>query len=102
MLRCRGCSGHRRIPRARFSRVVSPRFEMGFKERENALVRVSPTAGFTEVVPFEGIDGKVPGVFLKFNEPLHQTDNVLKVHVGVEHSMADEQRTLQSLYMRDW
>src|ERR1700682_4339872 len=67
------------------------------EQAEDPLVLVGPARRLDEAVVFHRIERHVPVRLAQLDEALREAHGVLEVHVGIDHTMAHQQRALQTL-----
>ena len=67
------------------------------EQLQNPLVLVRPTGRLDESVVLDRIRRDLPIRFAQLDQPLREADAVLEVHVRVDHAVADQQASFQSL-----
>src|ERR1051326_383238 len=68
-----------------------------FEQSEDPLVLIQPARRLDEAVIFLRVNRHVPVVLLQLDQFLHEADGVLEVHVRIDHAVADEQISFQSI-----
>lgn len=85
--------------RSRFSSDYS--LQHLLKQLINPPIFVGPAAGFPEAVAFEGIHRHLPVGFAEFDEALVEAHDILKVDIGIDHAVADEEMIFQAFGVVD-
>src|SRR5437879_7092545 len=71
-------------------------FQIRFKQLKDPLVFVCPARGLQETMVLDGIHRHGPVFLSQLDEPLHESNRVLEMNVGIDHAMTDQQSAFQS------
>src|SRR3989339_1645629 len=82
-----------------FSTSILLSCEMRVEELQYPFILIHPAGRFDEPMVLQGIRRKFPVFLLQLNQPLCQPHGVLEMHIDVDHPVADQQRSLESLRM---
>src|SRR5205814_10211871 len=71
--------------------------QRSLKQSKNPLVLIRPTRRLDETVIFDGEHRHAPVFLAQLDQLLREAHRVLEVHVRIDHAVADEQRSFQSV-----
>src|SRR5439155_17886648 len=99
--RCQGTALKRR-----FAQLIAFRYRLApdrlFEELVDPLVLVRPAGRLDEGVVLRRVRRKLPVCLAQFDQALREAHAVLKMHVRVDHAVADEQASFQTVGEVDW